>query len=121
MEKIGDDFTDGLFVVDKGFEDFGLAVCWDDVVIGNGSWYETGVAFGNGYFVACTSYSQLAIAIEDHQDDEGVVLDHVAMERLGSLDYLDAEVWSVEYLVGCAYVFLVVGSILRIYLVVDGL
>ena len=57
MEEVGDDFSDGLFIVYEGFEDFGLAVCRDDVVIGNGSWHEAGVAFGNGYFVACTSYS----------------------------------------------------------------
>ena len=45
MEKIGDDFPNGLFVVYEGFEDFGLAVCWDDVVIGDRGRHETGVAF----------------------------------------------------------------------------
>ena len=89
MKEVGDDFSDGLFVVDKGFEDLGLAVCWDDVVIGNGSWHETRVAFGNSYFIAGGADLELAVAIEHHEDDEGVVLDHVAMERLCGLDYLD--------------------------------
>lgn len=89
MKEIGDDFSDGLFVVDEGLENLGLTICWDDVVIGNGSGHETGGAFGDGYFVASTSYSQLAIAIEHHEDDEGVVLDHVAMERLRGIYYLD--------------------------------
>ena len=89
MKEVGDDFSDCLFVVDKGFEDFGLAVCWDDVVIGNGSWHETGVAFRNGYFISGRADFEFAITIENHEDDEGVVLDHVAMERLCGLDYLD--------------------------------
>ena len=89
MEEVRDDFPDGLFIVDEGFENFRLAVCWDDVVIGNGSWHETGVAFGDGYFIAGGADLELAIAIEYHEDDEGVVLDHVAMERLCGLDYLD--------------------------------
>ena len=121
MEEVGDDFPDGLFIVYEGFEDFRLAVCWDDVVIGNGSWHETGVAFRNGYFIACTSYSQLAIAIENHQDDERIILDHVAMEWLGSLDYLDAEEWSVQYLIGCSYIFTMICTVFRIYIVVDSL
>ena len=45
MKEVGDDFSDGLFVVDEGFEDFCLAVCWDDIVIGDRGWHETGVAF----------------------------------------------------------------------------
>ena len=89
MKEVGDDFSDCLLVVDECFEDFGLAVCWDDVVIGNGSWHEAGVAFGNGYFITGGADFEFAIAIENHEDDEGVVLDHVAMERLGSLDHLD--------------------------------
>ena len=89
MEEVGDDFPDGLFIVYEGFEYFRLAVCWDDVVIGNGSWHEAGVAFRNGYFIAGGADLELAVAIEHHEDDEGVVLDHVAMERLCGLDYLD--------------------------------
>ena len=41
------------------------------------------------------------------------------MEGLGGLYYLDAEIWGVEYLVGCIEVFLVVGTVLWIYVVVD--
>ena len=114
MEEVRDDFPDAFFVVDEGFENLdrpslislkgrGLfiicSIYGDNVVICNSSGHETGVAFGNGYFIPCASYSQFTIAIEDHQDDEGVVLYHVAMERLGGLYYLDAEVWGVQYLV----------------------
>ena len=121
MEEVGDDFPDGLLIVDKGFEDFRLAVCWDDVVIGNGSWHETGVAFRNGYFISGRADFKFAITIESHENDEGVVLYHVAMEWLCGLDYLDGEKWGVEYLVGCAYVLCMICTIFRIYLVVDGL
>ena len=89
MKEVGDDFSDCLFIVYEGFEDFRLAVCWDDVVIGNGSWHETGVAFRNCYFITGGADFKFAITIENHEDDEGVVLDHVAMERLCGLDYLD--------------------------------
>ena len=121
MEEVGDDFSDGLFVVDEGFENFCLAVYWDDIVIGDGSWHETGVAFGNSYFITGGADLELAVAIKHHEDDEGVVLDHVAMEWLGGLDYLDTEKWGVQYLVGCTKVFLVVGTVLWIYVIVDGL
>ena len=121
MEEVGDDFSDGLLVVDEGFEDFCLAVCWDYVVIGNRGWHETGVAFGNGYFIAGASYSQFAIAIQHHEDDEGVVLDHVAMEWLGGLYHLDAEEWGIEYLVGCTYVLCMFRAVFGIDLIVDGL
>ena len=121
MEEVGDDFSDGLFIVYEGFEDFCLAVCWDDVVIGNGSWHETGVAFRNGYFITGGANLELAVAIENHEDDEGVVLDHVAMERLCGLDYLDGEEWGVENLVGCTYVLCMFRAVFGIYLVVDGL
>ena len=121
MKEVGDDFSDCLFVVDESFEDFGLAVCRDDVIIGDGGWHETGVAFWDVYFIAGASYPYLAVTIEYHHYDEGVVLDHVAMERLGSLYHLDAEVWSVEYLVGYSEVFLVIGTVFGIYVVVNGL
>ena len=89
MEEVGDDFSDCLLVVDEGFENLRLAIYRDDVVIGDGSWHETGITFGNGYFITGGADLELAIAIENHQNDEGVVLDHVAMERLCGLDYLD--------------------------------
>ena len=57
MKEVGDDFSDSLFIVDEGFEDFCLATCRDDVVIGDRGWHETGIAFGNGYFIASASYS----------------------------------------------------------------
>ena len=119
MEEVGDNFSDGLFIVYEGFEYFRLAVCWDDVVIGNGSWHETGIAFGNGYFIAGGTDFEFTIAIENHEDDEGVVLDHVAMERLCGLDYLDAEEWGVQYLVGCTYILTMICTILWIYVIVD--
>ena len=121
MEEIGDDSTDSLLVVDEGFEDFCLAVCWDDIIIGDRGWHETGVAFGNGYFITGASYSQPAVTIQHHEDDEGVLLDHVAMEWLCGLNDLDAEVWGVQYLVGCADVLTMVCTVLWIYVIVDGL
>ena len=57
MEEVGDDSTDGLFVVDECFENLGLAICWDDVVIGNGSRHKTRVALGDCDFIAGGAYS----------------------------------------------------------------
>lgn len=56
MEEVGDDFPDGFFVVDEGFENLRLTIYRDDVVIGNGSWHEAGVAFGDGYFITGGAY-----------------------------------------------------------------
>ena len=121
MEEVGDDLSDGLLVVDEGFENLGLAICWDDVVIGNGSRHKTRVAFGDCDFIACTSYLYLAVTIENHHYYEGVVLDHVAMERLCGLDYLDGEVWGVEDFVGRAYVLCMFRAVFGIDFIVDGL
>ena len=70
MEEVGDDLSDGLLVVDECFENLGLTVRRDDVVIGNGSWHETGVAFGYGYFITGGADLELAVTIEHHEDDE---------------------------------------------------
>ena len=121
MKEVGDDFSDGLLVVDEGFEYFRLAVCWDDVVISDGGWHETRVTFWNGYFITGASYSQLAVAIQHHENDEGVVLDHVAMEWLCGFYNLDAEVWGVQYLIGCSYIFTMICTVFWIYVVVNGL
>ena len=121
MEEVGDDFPDCLFVVDEGFENLRLTIYRDDVVIGNRGRHETRVAFGNGYFIAGGTDFEFTIAIKYHEDDEGVVLDHVAMERLCGFDYLNGEEWSVENLVGCTYVLCMFRTVFGIYVVVDGL
>ena len=121
MEEVGDDSTDGLFVVDECFEDFCLAVRRDDVVIGNGSRHKTRVALGDCDFIAGRTHPELAVAIKDHEDDEGVVLYHVAMEWLRGLDYLDGEVWGVEDFVGRAYVLCMFRAVFGIDFIVDGL
>ena len=86
-----------------------------------GLWHEAGVAFGNGYFVTGGADFEFAVTIENHEDDEGVVLDHVAMERLCGLDYLDGEVWGVEDFVGRAYVLCMFRAVFGIDFIVDGL
>ena len=121
MKEVGDDLSDCLLVVDEGFEDFCLAICWDDVIIGDGSRHKTRVAFRNCDFIAGRTYPELAVAIKDHEDDERVVLDHVAMERLCGLDYLDGEVWGVEDFVGRAYVLCMFRAVFGIDFIVDGL
>ena len=121
MEEVGDNFSDGLLVVDEGFQNLRLTIYWDDVVIGDGSWHETGITFGYGYFITGGADLEFTIAIQYHEDDEGVVLDHVAMERLCGLDYLDGEEWGIEDLVGCTYVLCMFRAVFGIDLIVDGL
>lgn len=70
--------------------------CWLYIVIGNGGWDEAGVAFVQHNFVASGADLDVAGAFEAHGDDEGVVLDEVAVETLVDVNDSDVEEWAVE-------------------------
>ena len=120
MKEVGDDFSYCFLIVDEGFKNLGCSSNRDNIVISYGSRHETGIALRNGYFIACTSYFDLAVTIQHHHYNERVILDHIAMEWLCGLDDLDAEVWGIEYLIGCTYILTMVCTVFWIYVVVDG-
>ena len=100
MQEVRDDHADGLLVVDEGLQDFCGAACGNKVIVGDGGRYEAGTPFGKEDAVLCASYPYVAIAPQVHDNDEGVVLDHVAVEGACGLDDLDAEVRGVKQDVG---------------------
>lgn len=69
---------------------------WLHIVIGNGGWDEAGVAFVQHYLVPSGADLDVAGAFEAHGDDEGVVLDKVAVEALVDVNDSDVEEWAVE-------------------------
>ena len=121
MQEVRDDFADGLFVVDEGLQDLCGAACGNKVVVSDGGGYEAGTTFGKEDAVLCASYPYLTIAPQIHDDDEGVVLDHVAVEGACGLDDLDAEMWGVQQYVGNIDVITVLGLVVGIDGEVNGL
>ena len=121
MQEVGDDHADGLFVVDEGLQDLCGAACGNKVIVGDGCGYEAGTTLGKEDAVLGASYPYMAIAPQVHNDDEGVVLDHVAVEGACGLDDLDAEVWGVQQYVGNIDVITVLGLVVGIDGKVNGL
>lgn len=127
MEEVGDDSSDGFLIIDKSLKDFcGTNDCLrrgdgDNIVIGNSCWYKTRGSFLDYDFIACGADTDFAITLKTHADDEGVVLDHIAMERTRRLNHLDTEVRGVEEFVGTLVILAMIGLVLGIDMKVDGL
>jgi len=121
MQEVGDDHADGLLVVDEGLQDFCGAACGNKVVVGDGGRYEAGTTFGKEDAVLCASDPYMAIALQVHDNDEGVVLDHVAVEGARGLDDLDAEIRGVQQDVGDIDIITVLGLVVGIDGKVNGL
>lgn len=121
MQEVGDDHADGLFVVDEGLQDLCGAASGNQVIVGDGGRDEAGTPFGKEDAVLCASYPYVAIALQVHDNDEGVVLDHVAVEGACGLDDLDAEVRGVQQHVGNIGIITVLGLVVGIDGEVNGL
>ena len=80
-----------VFVVDEGIEEEGMPCERLNVVISNGGWYEAGIALVKDDFILCGAYLDVAVALQAHGDDEGVVLNQIAMETLVDVHYADVE------------------------------
>ena len=112
-----------VLLVDEGIEDAaqpGIFVR-DDVVVGNGSRDETGVSGLEGDFLARLAQTDAALALHAHGDNEGVVLDKVAMDRLVHLIDAHGEEGSVNHQAGSVLAGGIEGSILVLDGVVKGL
>ena len=120
MQEVGDHLADGLPVVDEGLQDLCGGACGNEVVVGDGCRYEAGTPFGKEDAVLCAPYPYLAVAPQVHNDDEGVVLDHVAVEGVCGLDDLDTEVRGVQQYVGDIDVIAVLGLVVGIDGIVNG-
>ena len=80
-----------VFVVDEGIEEEGMPCERLNVVIGNGGWYEAGVALVKDDFILCGAYLDVVRTLEAHGDDEGVVLNQIAMKTLVDVHNADVE------------------------------
>ena len=80
-----------VFIVNEGIEEEGVSCERLDVIVGNGGWYEAGIALVKYDFILCGANLDVARALEAHGDDEGVVLDQIAMETLVDVHYADIE------------------------------
>ena len=121
MEEVLDGFSDGLLVVDECLEQFGGAARGDEVIVGKDCRDEAGRAFGEKEVGLCGSYPYMAVALQVHDDDEGAVLDHVAVEGTSGLDDLDTEVGGVEYLLRHIGIVAMLGLVFGVDGIVDGL
>ena len=113
--------TDGLIVVDECLEYLGRAAYRDVIVVGNGGGNKAGGAFLQQDRVLCAPDSQTTVALQVHDDDERVVLHHVAVEGVGGFYHLDAEERRVQYLMSYIDVIAMLCLVLRIDGMVDGL
>lgn len=110
-----------LTVVDVYFEEFGALFTWDNIVVGYAGWYQRCVVFVECYAAVIATHTDGATALETHIDDEGVVLEHLAMELAADLEHLDLEVWTLDNRFGTVEASAIVGEIIRLDIEVDGI
>lgn len=112
-----------VLLVDEGIEDAAKSgiLVGDDVVVGNGSGDEAGVSGLEGDFLARLAQTDAALSLHAHGDDEGVVLDEVAMDRLVHLIDAHGEEGGVNHQAGSVLAGGIEGSILVLDGVVKGL
>lgn len=108
-----------VFVVDEGIEKKGMSREGFNVIVGNGRRYEAGVALVKDYFILCGADLDVARALEAHGDDEGVVLNKVAMETLVDVHYADIEEVGIDDMRGGLFLDDIVGTVFVIYLIVE--
>ena len=82
-----------IHIVDIGIQHLTAAFHRRDVIVGYRGRNQTTVSLAQFDLVACTSYSDLTVALQTHADDETVVLDEVAVEGLVKLRHLHTKVW----------------------------
>ena len=129
MEEAGDAMEEAtVFVVYKGFEDAAFLCAFvfrrfhrDDIVVGNGGGDEAAVSLGEQDLVSRGAEMEAAGAFEAHGDDEGVVLDEVAMEGGGDLADAYREVGGVHNEGGAVLASGIVGAIVVLDGIVEGL
>ena len=80
-----------VFIVNEGIEEEGVSCERLDVIVGNGGWYEAGIALVKYDFILCGANLDVARALEAHGDDEGVEFDQIAMETLINIDNADVK------------------------------
>ena len=84
-----------IHVVDEGIKEAGRSLEGVDVIVGNGSRDERGVAFAEEDLVTGATHTDLTVTSDAHRNDETVVLQQVTMERSGQLHDTDFEIGGV--------------------------
>ena len=110
-----------VLVVDEGIEEAGLAVEGGDVVVGDGGGDEGAVPFPEQDLLAGAAHAELAVALKTHGDDEAVVLNEVAVERLRELHDAHIEIGGVDNLDGTVVGVIILRAVVLFYMVVEGL
>ena len=109
-----------VLVVDEGIEEAGLGVQGGDVVVGDGGGDEGGVALSQQDLFAGAAHAELAVALKTHGDDEAVVLDEVAVERLRELHDAHIEIGGVDNLDGTVVGVIILRAVVLFYMAVTG-
>ena len=81
-----------VHVVDEGVEQAGSAMQRRDVVVGYSCGYQCGVALPQKDLIACGTYTNPAITLDTHRDDEAVVFQEIAVEGCGYIHNADIEI-----------------------------
>ena len=122
MEEAGDLGREApVLVVDEGIEEAGPGVQGGDVVIGDGGGDEGAVASPEQDLFAGAAHAERAVALKTHGDDEAVVLDEVAVERLREFHDAHIEIGGVDNLDGPVVGVGILRTVVFLYMVVAGL
>ena len=99
MEETGEGGEGIGVIIDEGIKETGIPGR-EDVVVGNGSRDEGGMAGREVDLVAGGTDAKRAVALETHRDNETVVFAKVAVEGSGDLHHTDIEIRGVDDLDG---------------------
>ena len=59
-----------VFIVNEGIEEEGVSCERLDVIVGNGGWYEAGIALVKYDFILCGANLDVARAFQTHSNDK---------------------------------------------------
>ena len=122
MEEAGDLGGEcAIHIVDEGIKEADLSLEGVDVIVGNGSRDERGVAFAEEDLVTGATHTDLTVTSDAHRNDETVVLQQVTMERSGQLHDTDFEIGGVYDMDGLVLGFFILCEIVILDMVVKGL
>ena len=124
MQEAGDAVPDvQQFVVDKGVEEFGLALRIGryDIVVCDGGGDEAAMAFAQANLMTRLTDPQGTVSLNTERDDEAVVLDQVAVKWRLDVDDSYDKVGAVNDEIGAIGLVDVYGAVLIRHSEVDGL
>ena len=118
MEEAGEGGEGIGVVVDESIEETGIPRR-EDIIVGDGSRDEGGMAGREVDLVAGGTDAKRAVALETHGDDETVVFAEVTMEGPGDLHHTDIEIRGVNNLGGPVGTVDIVRTIVLFHMIVQ--